>query len=367
MTKKRLTFDMDLPEDETFPAGKVLASPAAPQRRGPMATAITENADSLRSRQSIEADIRAENDALAMEHVRLKRLGLITALVPLDEIVMAKLTRDRALGDDPELAELVASVRDVGLSNPIRIEAAGEARYELIQGFRRLSAYRSLLAETGDAVAWGTIPAVIVPRGMTMDSLYRQMVDENMVRKDISFAEMAMMALNYARDPLTSETDPERAVAKLFKSAGYSKRSYIRGFLRLMAHLGDHLQFYHHIPRALGLKLSEELEQRDGLAAQLIAVLKGMDNRSVTEELDLLRRSVGMADAEGLMPMPAAAVARPRLAATAKTTFQIVSRLGTAKCVAANGRLDIRLDRDFTTLDRIRLEAVVRSMLDQLL
>ena len=342
MIPNRLTFGMQQPKPETFPAGKVLPAPPQPAINQPATPEPT--------------------DATPPQ-----RLGLITEMLPLDAIQMTKLTRDRAHGDDPELAELVASLRDVGLSNPIRVEPGGDNTYELIQGFRRLSAYRALLADTGDAVAWGRIPAVVVAQGMSADSLYRQMADENMVRKDISFAEMAMMALHYARDPFTSETDPERVVGKLFKSASYSKRSNIRGFLRLMTLLGDYLQFYHHIPRALGLKLSDQLEHREGLASQLIATLKTLDNRSVHEELDLLRRAVGMADDDGLMPVlrPTAVAKRPT-PGTARTTFCIGSRLGPAKCTAANGQLTIRVQHDFATLDRNRLEQGVRSMLDHL-
>ena len=136
MSRKRRMFEIDMPEDspETFPAGK---TPAAETRRGPMATAISETAESSRDRARIEAEIRAENDALAQEHVRLKRAGLVTDMIALDVIDTTKLMRDRAPGPDFELAELVASIRDIGLSNPIRVEPAANGRYELIQGFRR--------------------------------------------------------------------------------------------------------------------------------------------------------------------------------------------------------------------------------------
>ena len=84
MSRKRRMFDISLPDDlpdepavaqpQTFPAGKTEDRPA---RRGPMATAISETAASSRERQAVEAQIRAENDALAHEHVRLKSLGLV--------------------------------------------------------------------------------------------------------------------------------------------------------------------------------------------------------------------------------------------------------------------------------------------------
>lgn len=356
MTRKRRIFDIQMPEepaDETFPAGKA-------GRRGPMATAIAETAESSRSRAEIEADIRAENDALAQEHVRLKKAGLITDLIPLGDIVTDKLIRDRAPGVDPELAELTASIREIGLSNPIRVEPRDDGKFELIQGWRRLSAYRELLKETGDIETWGRIPAGIAAKGEQLEGLYRRMVDENLVRKDISFAEMAQLALHYAMDPLTAENDPDKAVALLFRSAGYQKRSYIRSFIKLLEAIGDDLHFASEIPRALGLTLVARLEEVEGLRAAIHAELSGWDNRSVKDELDVLRRFAG----GEVAPKPKDERSTP--SAKAKTTFQVQRPQGVAKCTAANGRLEIRLDRDFSAIDHRKLEAAVRAMLLQI-
>jgi ParB family chromosome partitioning protein len=367
MTKKRRMFDIDLPEDtgsaadETFPAGKIAEAPA---RRGPMAAAIAETADATRERQEIEAQIRAENDALAHEHVRLKRLGLVVQFVPLDRVEMTKLVRDRRKGPDAELAELKASITALGLSNPVRLEARPDGRFELIQGYRRLSAYRELLAETGDIDRFGAIPAAVTQPGEDLEALYRKMVDENLVRKDISFAEMAMLALDYAADPGALVTEPEKAVAVLFKSAGYQKRSYIRTFMTVVERLGSDLMYPQDIPRALGLALARRLEEADGLVPLIRAELRGWDNRSVADELSILRRFAGDGD-ETVAPAPGAAP-RPEKPAKAKTSFQFDRRDGRGKCVAAVGKLEIQLDRDFTTIDRRRLEQAGRLMLDPL-
>lgn len=368
MTKKRRMFDIDLPEDavtapdKTFPAGKV-SDPSA--RRGPMATAIAETVTSTRERQEIEAQIRAENDALAHEHVRLKRLGLVVELVPLDHVEMTKLVRDRKKGPDFELAELKASITELGLSNPIRLEARADGRFELIQGYRRLSAYRELLEETGDTDRYGTIPAAVTQPGEDLEALYRRMVDENLVRKDISFAEMAMLALDYAADPGTVVTDPDKAVAVLFKSAGYQKRSYIRTFMAVVERLGGDLLYPQDIPRALGLALARRLEEVDGLAALIRAELKGWENRSVVDEMSILRRFAGEAE-EGEAAPPKPVLPKSEAPAKARTSFQFDRREGRGKCVAAVGKLEIQMDRDFTTIDRRRLEQAVRLMLDQL-
>lgn len=358
MSRKRRVFDMDMPEEavpaEDFPAGKDL-------RRGPMATAISETVESTKERARIESEIRAENDALAEEHVRLKRAGLITDLIPLDFVVADKLIRDRADGPDQELGDLVISIRDLGLSNPIRVEPREDGRYELIQGWRRLAAYRALLAETGDAGKWGAIPAGIAAKGEALEALYRRMVDENMVRKDISFAEMAQLALSYAKDPQTEESDPEKAVALLFKSAGYQKRSYIRAFIKLVEELGGELRHSQDIPRALGLALVTRLQETPNLADAIIKELSGWHGRTSLDELDVLRR---FADGYDANPSEGRGKSVSAERAKAKTTFQLQRPQGMAKCIAANGRLEIRLGRDFSAIERRKLEAAMKEFLD---
>lgn len=370
MSKKRRMFDIDLPEEaiadasRTFPAGKDSDVPA---RRGPMASAIAETVETTRERQEIEAKIRAENDALAHEHVRLKRLGLVVDLIPPDQIEMHKLVRDRKKGPDNELKDLKVSIAELGLSNPIRVEARLDGGYELIQGFRRLTAYKELLDETGDSNRYGAIPAAVSQPGDSLESLYRRMVDENLVRKDISFAEMAMLALDYASDPDTEVSDPDKAVAILYKSAGYQKRSYIRTFIRVVERLGNELRFIEEIPRALGLALATKLDEDDGIVPMIHDALKDWDGRSVADELNVLRQFVGGLPIENDRTVSemvrAVATTKP---ARAKTSFQFDRREGRGKCVAAVGRLEIRLDRDFTTIDRRRLEQAVRLLLDEL-
>lgn len=373
MSRKRRMFDISLPEDlpeatpdatpETFPAGKGGDTPA---RRGPMATAISETAASARERQEVEAQIRAENDALAHEHVRLKALGLVLETVPLDAVETFKLTRDRAPGPDPDLAELTQSIQAIGLSNPIRVEPRADGRYELIQGFRRLSAYRALLAETGDD-RWAQIPAAITPQGDSLEALYRRMVDENLVRKDISFAEMARLAVEYAADPGTEQTDADKAVAVLFKSAGYQKRSYIRTFIKVIDRLGGVLVHANEMPRALGLALAQRIEDDPTLVQVIRDELAGWDNRSVADELGVLRRVAGLdpADDGAGQGGPTPKTKAPA-AGKAKTSFQLDRREGRAKCTAASGRLEIRLARDFSTIDRRKLELAVQALLDRL-
>lgn len=361
MSRKRRMFEVEMPADlgsnQSAPVG---SGHGTAVRRGPMAAAISETVDSRRDRADAEARIRAENDALAAEFVRLKKAGLITDRIPLDAVDATKLVRDRAPEREEDLAELVASIRDVGLSNPIRVEQAGQGRYELIQGFRRLAAYRRLLDETGDTAAWGTIPAGIVAAGETLEGLYRRMVDENLVRKDISFAEMARLALDYARDPNTLQDDPDKAVAELFQSAGYQKRSYVRTFIKLVDAFDGVLAHPQAISRSLGLDLAARLEADPDLPQRVAADLPRGEDRDAAAELAVLRRHLA---APAKKPGTAGSGS---LTAKAKTTFQLTHRSGRAKCTAANGRLELRLPIDFSALDRHRLEQAVARMLDAL-
>lgn len=377
---KRRVFDIDFPDtgpstsegkslkNKTVPAGTDQKSEAVPAgtdqksdpapRRGPMASAIGETAEALRERQSAEAAIRDENDRLAHEHVRLKKQGLIVDLVPLDQIRTDKLTRDRAITHDPELADLMVSIQAIGLSNPIRVEQTGDG-YELIQGYRRLSAYRALYAETGDE-AYAKIPAGLVAKGEALEGLYRRMVDENLVRRDISFAEMAELARAYAADPETPTIEIGEAVNTLYGSAGRQKRIYIKNFASLLDRIGDRLKFAETVPRALGLDLEKLLSAQEGRDTRLRAALATRMAPTPEAEQEVLRAFLRSEKKRAAAPV------KPVVANSAKTTFRYSVPAGTVRCAASDGRLEMRLDRDFSTVDRNRLEEAVAAFFDKL-
>lgn len=356
MTKRRRIFDVDLPEEPVAAVAPRILDPMA--RRGPMATAIGENAESLRNRQEQEAAIRAENDALAHEFVRLKKLGLVTDLVPIDAVVTGKLLRDRSARLDPELADLKASIRAVGLSNPIRVEQVGQGQFELVQGWRRLMAYRELYAETSDPI-YAKIPAGLMARGETIESLYRRMVDENMVRKDISFAEMANLARAYAEDRGSEAVDLDQAVNQLFASAAPQKRSYIRRFASLMQVLEKILEFPEAIPRAVGVSLSQMMESQSGLTAEVARALQATPRPTAEAEVAVLRRFVS-GEVVPIAPRPQKVGRGLR---RSKTTLRLPHRDGEVRCTAAAGKVELRCDRDFSVIDRTRLEVAVEAFL----
>ena len=107
---------------------------------------------------------------------------------------------------------------------------------------------------------------------------------------------------------------------------------------------------------------------RETFAAAIREELADWDNRSVQDELGVLRRWAGTGEAgdgEGdTFPAGKVPAAPPRGTRKARVTFDVPRVEGPAKCTAANGRLEIRLPVDFTTLDRRRLEEAVRRMLE---
>lgn len=354
---KRKGFDIDFPTGEDpVPAGTPRAD-APPARRGPMASAISENAEALRSRHEAEAAIRAENDRLAHELVRLKGQGLIVDLIDTSAISATKLARDRSTSRDPELDELKASIRAIGLSNPIRVEADGQGAWQLVQGFRRLTAYRELHAETGDD-RFARIPAGILAQGETVEGLYRRMVDENLVRRDISFAEMAALALRYAQDDATDAQDVEQAVGVLYASANRQKRVYIRHFATVLEAIGSRLKFPEAIPRALGLELEKRISNEEGATARIRAALGAGLASTPEAELEILR-----AQASAKPPKPQGRGGAPD---AAKTSFRCTVPAGTVRCAARNGKVELTCDRDFSVEDQQRLQAAVAAFFAEL-
>ncbi|MGJ8616358.1 MAG: ParB/RepB/Spo0J family partition protein [Sulfitobacter sp.] len=372
MVKKRSVFDIDFELDgdadaEGFPAGNQRAPETkahniqghplqnqdpAPARRGPMASAIAETADATAERLDAEAAIRAENDALAHEHVRLKKLGLITDLIQTSDVFTTKLTRDRSTGIDLELAELKESIKAIGLSNPIRVEQK-EDGFELIQGFRRLNAFRELAKETGDP-RYTRIPAAMVPRGEPVENLYRKMVDENMVRKDLSFGEMAQLALSYAKD---ADIDPGEAVSTLYASALKQKRTYIRQFARVLQDLEGAVKFPEAIPRALGLDIYRALDADAGRAGGLIAALKAAPARDATAEVRLLKDTLAERKKQPREPIAKT---------VSKTSLRLGRPEGEARVTALDGRIELRLDKDFSAISKARLQQGIEAFLEAL-
>ncbi len=106
--------------------------------------------------------------------------GARFAELPLDAIVPNPL-QPRVHFDDEALAELVASIREVGLLQPVVVRPVGPDRYELVMGERRWRASQ----EAGT----GTIPAIV--RDTSDDDMLRDALLENLHRQQLNPLEEA--------------------------------------------------------------------------------------------------------------------------------------------------------------------------------
>jgi ParB family chromosome partitioning protein len=120
--------------------------------------------------------VAAENPADRLEPVA----GARYAELPLDSIVPNP-RQPRTVFDEEALAELVFSIREIGLLQPVVVRRLEDGSHELIAGERRLRASR----EAGLAV----IPAII--RDTDDDAMLRDALLENLHRADLNALEEA--------------------------------------------------------------------------------------------------------------------------------------------------------------------------------
>jgi ParB family chromosome partitioning protein len=154
-------------------------------------------------------------------------------VLAIDDVRVDGLPRDRldleGVAAAEEMDELKASIRARGQREPIEVYVDAAGRFQLKKGWRRLTALRSLLEETGDA-RFATVVARIGASDDDRVALYVDMVEENAVRQDLTFAEMAAVALKAAQDPAAGLGSVDEAVSRLYASLQKTKRSYIRQF-----------------------------------------------------------------------------------------------------------------------------------------
>ncbi|PVA05213.1 ParB/RepB/Spo0J family partition protein [Thalassorhabdomicrobium marinisediminis] len=227
---------------------------------GPMGAAVRETAGSLQDSTGALAEQRRKNAADAKAFASARESGLVLERVPLSEINANDLPRDRldleSVAASDEMEELKASIRSRGQREPVELYRDSRGHFQIKKGWRRFTALSQLLAETGDTEAYGQIVARVEAEGADdRMARYVDMVEENVIREDLSFAEMAMVAISASRDGAIEGADPEDLVPRLYASLHKMKRSYIKSFVLLLKAYGPDLKFPKAIPRNLGVEV----------------------------------------------------------------------------------------------------------------
>ena len=239
-----------MPSRNKFGFDPVAPSPVPPRERsvGPMGAAVREAAESLQEATEAKVEQRRRNAEDARAWRSAEAEGRVLVTLDLFAIGTEDLPRDRldldAVAASDEMEELKASIRVRGQREPVEVYRDAAGAFQLKKGWRRLTALRQLYAETDDP-SFGSIVARVEPA--VADAVpsrlarYVDMVEENVVREDLTFAEMAQVAITAASDPEVEGGDADALVGDLYGALHKMKRSYIRSFVHLLAELGPRL------------------------------------------------------------------------------------------------------------------------------
>ena len=194
--------------------------------------------------------------------------GRMVLDLPLAQIQLNHLVRDRVATDPAEMAALVNSLRSRGQQQPIEVVALGPDSYGLVSGWRRCQALLQLAQSDGRPAQ----VLALLRQPKEASDAYLAMVEENEIRVGLSYYERARIVLR-AVEQGVYDSD-KSALQALFSNASRSKRSKIGSFLHIVRALDDVLRFPTNMAERAGLMLARRLEDDPTLGAKLTAKLR---------------------------------------------------------------------------------------------
>lgn len=320
---------------------------------GPMGTAVREAAASLQESTEEKVVQRRQNASDAKEYRVAQQEGRVLVHLPLDSILVDDLPRDRleldAVATSDEMDELVASIRRRGQQEAIEVFLDSAGGYQLKKGWRRLTALRRLFDETGDEQFANAIVRVSSSEDDRL-ALYTDMVEENIIREDLTFAEMAQLAITASKDEAFEGVSADEMVGRIYASLHKMKRSYIRSFVYLLQELGDALQWPKEVSRNLGVDVSRRLKATPDVGS----LLGGLNEcRSPQAQSEVLAAFVSE-------------VTKSRTAEPKRAREKFEFHVGSVKVTARSGECRIVDERDYTLIPKERLERAIRAFQDAL-
>jgi ParB family transcriptional regulator, chromosome partitioning protein len=243
-------------------------------------------------------------------------VGATYAELPIDR-VLPNPRQPRTVFDEDALAELVFSIREVGLLQPIVVRRGEAGSYELIAGERRLRAAR----EAGVTL----IPAII--RDTEDDAMLRDALLENLHRADLNPLEEAAAYQQLLSDFGCTQDELARRIGR--------SRPQVTNTIRLLRLPPDvQLRVAAGVlsaGHARALLSLDDLPAMEALATRIVA--EGLSVRAVEEII-----IVGDADGRRRKPSPRSRVSLPRDPAIAELVNDLTDRVG--------DRLDTRVSAD---------------------
>lgn len=251
----------------------------APSRAAPIAQVAADAAAAYQPGTAEERATQARDEADATAFRDASDQGRVILEIPITDIELVSIPRDRTTLDKDALDELEHSISIHGQRLPIEVYSQPNSAqpYGLISGYRRLLAQQNLHNRTG-MPAHATIKAILRDPDQ-MGGAFVAMVEENEIRQDLSHYERGRIAVIAAQQGAFHNT--EEAVNQMFASASKAKRSKIRSFAMIFEELGDMLNFPESLREKDGLRLASAL--RNGAENRLREVLgsgQGVDTKA---------------------------------------------------------------------------------------
>lgn len=323
---------------------------------GPMGAAVREAADSLQETTEAKVEQRRQNVHDAKAYREASEQGRVLTSIALSEISTDDLPRDRleldAVAVSEEMDELKSSIRARGQKEPVEVYLGGDGRYQLKKGWRRFTALSQLFEETG-AAEFGAIIARIDRADEDRISRYIDMVEENVVREDLTFAEMAQVVIVASRDDQVDGGDAEALVGRLYASLHKMKRSYIRSFVFLLTQLDGALKWPKDVSRNLGVDVVRVLkagpENEGALRDRLTACQAREDQAVILADFVLAGK---------------ASQAAGKVKKDPKEKFEFF--VGDMKVTARKGECRIVSQDDFASIPKDQLEQAIRAFMGAL-
>ena len=317
---------------------------------GPMGAAVRDVAENLQEATEAKIEQRRRNAEDATTFRQAQGEGRVLYQIDLSEIFTDDLPRDRLaleeVAQSDEMEELKSSIRERGQREPVEVYVGPNGRYQLKKGWRRFTALSQLFSETKDD-RFGTITARVEVGEDDRISRYVDMVEENVVREDLSFAEMAQVAITAAKDDAVEEIDPAELVTRLYSALHKTKRSYIKSFVFLLSALEGGLQWPKAVPRNLGVDVARALRTPDQAS---VLQEKLLDASTPDEQNKILKDFLTTSNEP---------TEKPASKAEPKQKFEFY--VGQTKVTARHGECRLMSDIDFATMPKKQLEEAVRA------
>lgn len=240
-----------------------------------------------------EAAAQSALTEVAAQLQQAREEGRLVQKIPLAQVELNHLIRDRVSVEEDALEDLVRSIDARGQQTPIEVVQLENGRYGLISGWRRMQALRRLGIDHVLA---------IVRTPETLTEAYVAMVEENEIRQGLSYYERARIAARACEQGLF-ET-PQAAITALFAAGSRAKRSKINSFVILYQTLGEQLRYPTAIRERLGLALVAGLQKDAGLQQRLTEALRAPCETAAEEIAVLTDTLQGKEQAKDQPPCP---------------------------------------------------------------